>query len=95
MLKNITFEKAKELNPKFVVDILKKLNKTKDEVTFFHCKYLKPDMQCSRHETRPDLCRNYPVVYKDMFYFHGCGYAELAKENWGKIEKIINKLEDK
>ena len=91
----ISFEKAQELNYKFTVDILKKLNKPKEQVTFFHCRYLTPDKKCRIHETRPNLCKVYPVVYKDMFYFDGCGYAETARKNWAKVEKILNKLEAK
>ena len=88
----ISFEEAQKLNYKFTVDILKKLNKPKEKVTFFHCKYVTEDNKCSIHKTRPDLCRVYPVVYKDMFYFDGCGYAETARKNWAEIEKIIEKV---
>ena len=88
----ISFEKAQELNYKFTVDILKKLNKPKEKVTFFHCKYLRDDNKCSIHDTRPDLCRVYPVCYKDMFYFDGCGYAETARKNWAEVEKILEKI---
>ena len=88
----ISFEKAQELNYKFTVDILKKLNKTKENVTFFHCKYLAENKSCSIHNNRPDFCRHYPVVYKDMFYFDGCGYAETAHKNWAEIEKIVEKI---
>lgn len=88
----IPFEKAQELNYKFTVDILKKLGKTKEQVTFFHCKYLREDNKCSDHLNRPDLCRVYPVCYKDMFYYDGCGYAETARKNWAEIEKILKSL---
>ena len=88
----ITFEKAQELNYKFTVDIMKKLNKTKDEITFFHCKHLTEDNKCAIHDKRPDLCKHYPVCYKDMFYFEGCGYAETARKNWAEIEKILAEI---
>ena len=88
----ISFEEAQKRNYKFTVDILKKLNKTKEQVTFFHCHNLNDDMTCKIHETRPDFCRHYPVCYKDMFYFEGCGYAEQARKNWEEIEKILEKL---
>ncbi len=90
----ITFEKAQEINYKYTVDILKKLNKTKDQVTFFHCKYLK-DNKCSDHANRPNLCKVYPVCYKDMYYYDGCGYAETARKNWAEIESIMEFLEGK
>ena len=90
----ITFEKAQKINYKFTVDILKRLNKTSEQVTFFRCKYVTNDNKCSIHETRPNLCRVYPVCYKDGFYFDGCGYAEYARKNWSEIEKILKDLGD-
>ena len=88
----ITYEEALERNPKFVVDILKKLDKPKEKVAFFHCKYLTEDRKCAIHDKRPDLCKHYPVCYKDAFFIDGCGYAEQARKNWAEIEKIIEKL---
>lgn len=88
----ITLDEAQQRNYKFTIDISKKLNIPLEEISFFHCKYLSADRKCSIHDKRPDLCKHYPVCYKDMFYFDGCGYAEQAKKNWAEIEKIINQL---
>lgn len=88
----ISYEKAIEFNEKAVHSLLKKLDKPKEKVTFFHCKYLTDDGKCSIHENRPDLCKKYPVCYRDMFYFDGCGYAEQARKNWAEVEKILSEL---
>ena len=88
----ISYEEALQRNKKFVDDILKKLNKPKEKVTFFHCKYLTDDNKCAIHDRRPDLCKHYPVCYKDAFFIDGCGYAEQARKNWTEIEKILGKL---
>ena len=88
----ISYEKALELNKKAVFSILKWLNKSKEQVSFFHCKYLNADKKCSIHNKRPDLCKHYPVCHKNMFYFDGCGYAETARKNWAEVEKILDKI---
>ena len=88
----ISFEEAQKRNYKYTVDIIKKIGKTKEQVTFFHCKNLGEDGRCKDHENRPNLCRVYPVCYKDMFYYDGCGYAETARKNWTEIEKILKNL---
>lgn len=90
----VSYEAALKINPAFTEKILKKLGKTKENVTFFSCKYVTSDDKCSIHKNRPDLCRHYPVCYKDGFYFDGCGYAETAKKNWAEVEKILNYLEN-
>ena len=88
----VSFEKAKEINLKFTRDMLERTGKTKDEITFFHCKHITADKKCANHQNRPDFCRVYPVCYKNMYYFDGCGYTEQARKNWVEIEKILNKL---
>ena len=54
----ISFEEAQRLNYKFTVDIMKKLNKTKDDITFFSCRHLTDDNKCLIHDKRPDFCRH-------------------------------------
>ncbi len=88
----ISYEEALKKNQKFVEDISKKLNKPKERVTFFHCKYLTDDNKCAIHDRRPDLCKHFPICHKDSFFFDGCGYAEQARKNWAEIEKILEKL---
>lgn len=88
----VSFEEAQKINYKFTVDILKKLNKSKDEVSFFSCRYVTDDNKCSIHNSRPDFCRHYPVCSKDGFFFDACGYREQAVKNWAEIEKILEYL---
>jgi Fe-S-cluster containining protein len=71
---------------------LERLNKPKEQVTFFHCRNLTNERKCSVHDKRPDLCRHYPVCYEDMFFYENCGYEEQARKNWAEIEKILEKL---
>ena len=88
----ISVERAREINSKFVSDMLERTGKTEDEITFFHCRFVTEDKKCSNHENRPEFCRVYPVCYRNMYYFEGCGYAKQAQKNWAEVEEILKKL---
>lgn len=90
-----TIDEARKVNTHFVDMILNTTHKNENEITFFHCRYLKKDKKCRIYEDRPSFCRKYPVVDKRTFFFEGCGLEKVVKENIKKIDEIINYLEQK
>lgn len=63
-----------------------------DSVTFFECKFLLADGRCGVHEDRPIGCRTYPFPHKRTIYHPGCGFEQRGKQNWDRIEEILNSL---
>lgn len=90
-----SIDEARKVNSHFVDIVLKSTNKKENEVTFFHCRYLKKDKKCQIYEDRPTFCRKYPVVDKRTFFFEGCGLEKIIKENIKKVDAIIDYLEQK
>lgn len=52
-------EKAREIYPEYVDMLEKKLGKD-EKVWFYFCPYLDENNLCTRYETRPDICRDFP-----------------------------------
>lgn len=63
--------------------------KNADAVSIYHCKFVLTDGRCGVHEDRPTGCRAYPSAYKDTIFHPGCGFEHQARENWEKIETLI------
>ena len=63
-----------------------------DDISFFKCKFVLDDGRCGVHEDRPIGCRVYPFPHKNTIYHPGCGFEQRGKENWDKIESILNSL---
>lgn len=96
-----TLEEAQKISPDFVKNVLDYFSGDSNlsgnlsaNPSFFRCKYIGEDNKCMIHETRPDLCRAYPVPHARTFYYPGCGYEEQGKKNWKEISEIINFLKE-
>lgn len=63
-----------------------------DSISFFKCKYVLEDGRCGVHEDRPLGCRVYPFPHKSTIYHPGCGFEQQGKQNWAKIEAILQSL---
>jgi Fe-S-cluster containining protein len=50
----------------------------KEQLVFYHCKYISDDNKCLIHEDRPNLCRDFPDM-PFLIFPQGCAY-----ENWSK-----------
>lgn len=88
-----SLDDARNAAPEFVESVLDYFGDTANP-TFFHCKYITDDNKCSIHETRPNLCKAYPIPHYRTFYNPGCGYEKMGKENWEKILEIIKHLQE-
>lgn len=63
-----------------------------DQISFFKCKYVLDDGRCGVHEDRPVGCRVYPFPHKNTIYHPGCGFEQQGKQNWGRIQEILDTL---
>jgi Fe-S-cluster containining protein len=63
-----------------------------DKISFFHCKYVLADGRCGVHEDRPVGCRVYPFPHKSTIFHPGCGFEQQGKQNWARIQEILDAL---
>ncbi len=75
-----------------VREVALKKGQEPDSVSFFKCKYVLEDGRCGVHEDRPVGCRVYPFPHKNTIYHPGCGFEQQGKQNWARIENILNQL---
>jgi len=61
----------------------------KDNIAFFHCRFVGDKGQCMVHEDRPTGCRMYPFPHSKTVYHPGCGFEQQGKANWNKIQEIM------
>lgn len=90
-----TTDEAKKISGTFVNEVLSRLDKKENEITFFHCRHIDDKNLCSIHETRPNFCRQYPTIHERTLYFENCGYEVVGKENLRKINYVLNFLNEK
>lgn len=63
-----------------------------DQISFFKCKYVLDDGRCGVHEDRPLGCRVYPFPHKNTIYHPGCGFEQQGRQNWNRIQEILDML---
>ncbi len=89
-------EAAREVADGFVDRVRNFVAETKgdnpDEVTFFKCRFVQDDGRCGVHEDRPTGCRAYPFPHKHTIFHPGCGFEHQAKQNWQRVEEIMDVL---
>ncbi|GBF22759.1 hypothetical protein tpqmel_0163 [Candidatus Gastranaerophilus sp. (ex Termes propinquus)] len=84
---------AKKAYPEVYRAIVENSKRPEVEVALFKCRFYNKDSGgCTNYETRPSLCRAYPVISEKNSYFPGCGYEETGKQRWAEIEKILEEL---
>lgn len=59
----------------------------KEEIYFYHCRFLKPPNHCQIYEDRPNLCRDYPDSPFDSIS-STCGYYGWAKQCKKKLIEL-------
>lgn len=72
-------EDARKIDAKTVDDILLQLgndNNFSENLTFYHCKYLRSDNSCEKQENRVSACKNYSVFHCAVMP-SGCGFAGM------------------
>lgn len=59
-----SIEEARSVDCEVVDNIIARLsadgNYDKNEITFYHCKFIQPDNLCSKYKDRPILCEHFP-----------------------------------
>ena len=76
-------EEASKVVPGLVERTLKAADKSskfksRDDVVFYHCRYLQADNRCGVYEDRPQFCRDYPDT-PFVVMAPGCAFEE-----WGQ-----------
>ena len=66
-----------------------KPQKNDEQITAYDCESLTCDNQCSRYQSRPQMCKNYPVSF---FFQHGyihsdCGYSVV--KNMHRFKRLL------
>lgn len=85
-----TQEEVRHIAPEFVERVRAEAETSeKDNIAFFHCRFLAPTGGCMVHEDRPTGCRMYPFPHSKTVYHPGCGFEEQGKANWQKVETIM------
>lgn len=65
----------------------------KENVVFYHCRFLKNKSECQIYEDRPTLCRDFPESPFGAIPAC-CGYASTTKRCLDQVESLRRELED-
>lgn len=91
-----SIDSARQVHPDVVDKILSVLEKCKDaadEITFYKCKYLLDDNQCSKYENRLELCKRFPSSAWAVIP-PGCGYEGWLFQYREELKQKIRKQKE-
>lgn len=66
---------------------------SKENIVFYHCRYISDDNKCLIHEDRPQLCRDYPDS-PFLIFPSGCAFEEWSKKCKNKYYAMQQELKD-
>lgn len=90
-------EEARKVSSETVDNIINRFaeegNYSKEDITFYRCKYLSDDNLCTKYENREDSCKYFPASPWAIVP-PGCGYEGLLFIKREEIKQKIRKIKE-